>query len=211
MTTYFYLHGWLSSPQSTKAQFLKQCLEQSGLKLHIPDFNQNDFFNLTLTRQIQQVQALLPDSPVTIMGASFGGLTALWLAERLPQVQRLVLLAPALNFVELCKTAIGETQYALWREQGQLSFYHYSEQGDLPISYAFMQDLQQYVDSNLQRRIPTLIMHGNEDEIIPLSTSREFKASRPWVELVELDSDHQLNDMQAQIWQTIQTFGINDC
>jgi pimeloyl-ACP methyl ester carboxylesterase len=207
MTTFFYLHGWASSPQSSKAQFFKQCFEQRGLSLQIPDLNQKDFYHLTLTRQIQQVEALLPDSPVTIIGSSFGGLITLWLAERQPQIQCIVVLAPALNFLSLCKARMGETQFARWRSQGEFAFYYYAEQRERLISYAFIEDLHQYVDADLlQRRVPTLILHGNKDDVVPIQMSRDFAATRPWVKLVEFDSDHRLTDVQAQLWQAISSF-----
>lgn len=203
---FFYLHGWASSPQSDKAQFFKQCLEQRGLKLHIPDLNQNDFYHLTLTRQIQQVEALLPDSPVTIIGSSLGGLIALWLAERQAQIESVVVLAPALNFLRLCEARMGETQFAQWRSQGEFAFEHYAEKRERLVSYGFIEDMLQYVDADLQRRVPTLILHGKQDEVVSIQTSRDFAATRPWVELVEFESDHRLNDVQAQLWQAIQTF-----
>jgi len=206
MTTFFYLHGWASSPQSNKAQLFKQCFEQYGLNLQIPDLNQNDFFHLTLTRQIQQVQALLPNSPVTLFGSSLGGLTALWLAERQPQIQRLVLLAPALNFLNHCITVMGEAQYAQWRKQGKLAVYHYAEQCERLLSYDFIQDIHQYVDTDLQRPIPTLILHGRFDEIISIQTARDFATSRPWIQLKEFDSDHGLNDVSLQLWQAAEEF-----
>ncbi|KHD09112.1 esterase [Candidatus Thiomargarita nelsonii] len=204
MTTFFYLHGWASSPQSSKAQFFKQCFEQRGLSLQIPDLNPNDFYHFSLTQQIQQVEALLPNSPVTIIGSSFGGLIALWLAERLPQIQSIVLLAPALNFLNHCRILMGESNFAQWRRQGEFAFTNYAEPGERLISYGFIEDLQQYVDADLQRRVPSLILHGNQDMVVPIQTSRDFAATRPWIKLVEFDSDHRLINVQAQLWQAIQ-------
>jgi len=206
MTTFFYLHGWLSSPQSNKAQFFKQCFLERGIDLQIPDFNQNDFYHLTLTRQIQQVQALLPNSPVTLIGSSLGGLTALWLAQRQPQIQRLVLLAPALNLLTHCVTTMGKEQYVKWREQGEFAFYHYNFQREVLLSYAFIKDMQQYADTELQRNIPTLILHGRFDEIIPIQTAHDFVSTRPQIQLIELRSDHNLTDVQTSLWQEITTF-----
>jgi hypothetical protein len=206
MTTFFYLHGWASSPQSNKARFFKQCFEQHRINLQLPDLNQNDFFHLTLTRQIRQVETLLPPTPVTLIGSSLGGLTALWIAEQQPQVQRLILLAPALNFLANSLTIIGEAKYAQWCHQGETAFYHYGEERDLLLSYDFIQDMYHYDDADLQRRLPTLILHGRQDEVIPVQTSREFITTRPWIQLVEVESDHSLASVQAQLWQIIQEF-----
>src|SRR5688572_7467401 len=99
---YIYLHGFASSPRSAKAQDLRDRFQSLGIELTIPDLNHPDFTHLTLTRQLEQVVALLPAdaTPVTLIGSSFGGLTAAWAAQTHPQIQRLVLLAPAFQFLD---------------------------------------------------------------------------------------------------------------
>ena len=91
---YIYLHGFASSPQSKKAVYLQNCFAKEGIKLEIPDLNQEDFTHLTLTRQITQTAALFnrKNASITLIGSSFGGLTAAWLAEKYSLVQKLILL-----------------------------------------------------------------------------------------------------------------------
>ncbi len=201
MTSFFYLHGWASSPQSNKAQLFKQQFEQLGLPLQLPDLNQPTFFHLTLTRQIQQVSALLPSTPVVLVGSSLGGLAALWIAEQQPQVQRVVLLAPALNFLENSVKVIGEAKYAQWCRAGEIEFYHYGEKRDLLLNYTFIQDMYHYDDLELQRPVPTLILHGRHDEVIPMASSQQFASTRPWITFKELDGDHGLLDVQDLLWE----------
>lgn len=212
MRSYIYLHGFASSPSSTKARFLKDQFQKQGLFLTIPDLNQPDFYRLTLSRQIQQVAALLPiDTPVTLIGSSFGGLTAAWVGERYPQVDRLVLLAPAFEFLSHWLPKLGAAQVEQWQKDDALLTYHYSEQRQMPISYQLVTDMAQYDESLLQRSIPTLILHGQQDDVIPIQSSRSYAASRPWVSLIELDSDHSLTNVQAEIWQAICRFCHLDC
>lgn len=206
MRFYIYLHGFGSSPGSVKAQYLLDRFDSLGLSLLIPDLNQANFYNLTLSRQIQQVEALLPQQPVTLIGSSFGGLTAAWVGERCSQVDRLVLLAPALQFLTHWLPKLGAEQVDRWRIENSLLTYHYSQQQMMPISYGIVTDLAQYDETQLQRPIPTLILHGQHDDVIPITASHTFAASRPWTTLVELDSDHALSNVQPEIWQAIQTF-----
>jgi pimeloyl-ACP methyl ester carboxylesterase len=205
---YFYLHGFASGPQSTKAVDLGDRFHDLTLDLRVPDLNQGDFFNLTLTRQIHQVQAAFPSPPeaITLIGSSFGGLTAAWVAQQQPQVQRLILLAPAFEFLSRWLSMLGEAQVKHWQTQTYLEFYHYSEQRQLPLSYQFVEDLAQYADEQLQRPVPTLILHGTHDDIIPIKASRNFVARRPWVRLIELDSDHSLSNVKAKIWEAVKVF-----
>ncbi len=204
---YFYLHGWLSGPLSNKARFFNQLFTGHGLYLHIPDLNQDDFFHLTLSRQIEQVKSLLPPEPVTFIGSSFGALTALWVAENNPQVERLVLMAPAFNFSEKSLSKIlTQSLMDQWHGQGQVTLEHYAYSNKVQLSYNFVEDLRRYDDARLARELPTLILHGLHDGTIPVQASRNFTASRSWVKLVELDSDHGLSSVQDSLWEEIRQF-----
>ncbi|HEY9734692.1 MAG TPA: YqiA/YcfP family alpha/beta fold hydrolase [Trichocoleus sp.] len=207
MTRYLYLHGFASGPQSLKAQTLQKHFQTLGLPLAVPDLNQGDFTHLTLSRQLAQVGQLIESQPgsVTLIGSSFGGLTAAWLAERLPQVERLVLMAPAFRFLQQWLPRLGG-QGQQWQETGLLPVYHYSEQRSIPLHYGFITDAQQYDDAQLQRPVPTLILHGRQDEVISIQASRDYVATRPWATLTELESDHALADVQPEIWTAIQAF-----
>lgn len=200
---YLYLHGFASGPQSRKAQYLCDRFHSADLTLQIPDLNQEDFYSLTLSRQIQQVQQILTTGPWTLIGSSFGGLTAAWVAQIQPQVQQLILLAPAFGFLDHWLPILGEVKLQEWQTKGILEVYHYAAQQDLPLSYGFIEDLRQYRDSELQRPVPTLIFHGLEDEIIPIVASQQFSAQRPWVTLKALESNHALANVLFQLWANI--------
>ncbi|NET54112.1 MAG: alpha/beta fold hydrolase, partial [Merismopedia sp. SIO2A8] len=143
---YIYLHGFASSPQSTKSQKLRSYLQTYKVELKIPDLNQGDFSHLTLSRQIQQVEALFPlaPTPVVLIGSSFGGLTAAVLAQRNLQVQRLVLLAPAFGFQEYWLSQLSAAELQQWQSSGYLGVYHYGEKRTIPMHYQFIQDFLQY-------------------------------------------------------------------
>ncbi|AFY35143.1 YqiA/YcfP family alpha/beta fold hydrolase [Calothrix sp. PCC 7507] len=207
-TQYIYLHGFASSPNSAKAQDIGDRFAQIQTKLTIPELNAGDFSRLTITRQITQVVAEFSDNslPVTLIGSSLGGLTAAHLGQKYPQVQRLVLLAPAFDFLSHWLPKLGNEAVQRWQQEKYLMVYHYGERRSLPLSYDFVTDATQYQEEAFQRPIPTLILHGKKDEVIPIAASRDFVRSRPWVELVELDSDHALGNVMPEIWQAIHLF-----
>ncbi|GAB4468430.1 MAG: alpha/beta fold hydrolase [Elainellaceae cyanobacterium] len=208
MVFYCYLHGFASSPNSAKARDLGDRFSAAQLSLVIPDLNQNDFAHLTLSRQIAQVEALLPPppQPVVLIGSSFGGLTAAWLGDRHSQVQKLVLLAPAFGFLDHWLPRLGPEQMHQWKSTGLLSVFHHGDQAMRPLHYGFIADAAVYDDNTLERPVPTLILHGVRDDVIPVQASRDYAATRPWVTLLELDSDHALTDERDSIWQAVQTF-----
>ncbi len=109
---FVYLHGFGSSPDSSKARFLSERLEAYGATLHCPDLNEPDFATLTVSRMLDQVDSLLAElgpGPSALIGSSLGAFVALHVAERQVlrnasrstdgcSIVRLVLLAPALTF-----------------------------------------------------------------------------------------------------------------
>ncbi len=92
MTTRIFLHGLDSSGSGTKGTFLSK---------RFPDMECPDFGG-TLQERLLQLYELVADlKNLVVVGSSFGGLMATCLAIAHPgQVQRLILLAPALNFPE---------------------------------------------------------------------------------------------------------------
>jgi uncharacterized protein len=56
------------------------------------------------------------------------------------------------------------------------------------------------------RSVPTLILHGKHDTIVPIQASRSFSDNRPWVKLIELEDDHSLGNVLAEIWEAMQKF-----
>ena len=57
--TVFYLHGFASSPKSTKVQFFTRVLGERGIDVRCPDFNEPDFRAMTMTRMLEQLDAEL--------------------------------------------------------------------------------------------------------------------------------------------------------
>lgn len=207
MANYIYLHGFASSPLSAKAQYLDSCFRECQIDLEIPDLNQGDFSHLTLTRQLQQVENLFPaKKPVVLIGSSFGGLTAAVLAERYRQVERVILLAPAFGFLQHWLPQLKNQQKQEWQTSGYLSVYHYGEKRSLPLHYQFVEDARHYQTGQLLRSVPTLILHGCNDQVIPMQASCDYASMRPWVQLIELESDHGLANVMPVIWQAIREF-----
>ncbi|MGF1538527.1 MAG: YqiA/YcfP family alpha/beta fold hydrolase [Elainellaceae cyanobacterium] len=199
-----YLHGFASGPLSYKAEYLEAKFAEFGQTLVVPDLNLGGFYNLTLTRQIEQVSALVRQSaePTVLIGSSFGGLTAAWVAEHCHEVSRLVLLAPAFSFLRYLKLGLG-AQQSQWQQDGEISLYHYGFRQEKMLSYGFVVDLARYRDEELRRSLPTLIIHGRRDDVIPLSASQCYGNSRPWVSADWVDDDHTLAQSIPYIWHCL--------
>jgi uncharacterized protein len=205
---YIYLHGFASSPTSLKAKYLLECFAGAGMKLAVPDLNCDDFSHLTISRQIDQVVDLLPrdKSPVVLIGSSLGGLTAAILAQNYPQIARLILLAPAFDFLSHWLPKIGAEKLNLWERDRYLPIYHYGQQKLLPLHYDFIIDAHRYHLCPSDRILPTLIVHGTSDNVVSIASSRHYAIWHPLVKLLEVDSDHNLTTFNYYIWQEICKF-----
>lgn len=209
-SAYIYLHGFASSPHSRKGMDLYHRFASQGIDLIIPDLNQGGFTQLTLTRQIQQVSDLIADlpssRPITLIGSSLGGLVAAWVAERHHRVRSVILLAPAFQFLDHWLERLGAVQLQQWQTDGTMPVFHYGENQPVPLAYTFLTDARRYPDQQLQRSVPTLVLHGVKDEVVPIEASRAYARSRAWVELIELASDHALTDALDPIWESMKTW-----
>ena len=148
----------------------------------------------------------LSDKSAILIGSSLGGLTAAWAAERMPQVRRTILLAPAFEFGRRWEKAVGADAIAAWKSSGTRMFYHYGHKTELPLHYQFVEDALQYAEAGLQRQVPTAIVHGIRDDVVPVQVSRSYAAERRWVSLLEVDSDHALGDSETKttLWKVVQ-------
>ena len=60
------------------------------------------------------------------------------------------------------------------------------------IDFGFVEDVEAVDVGYPDVRVPTLILHGVKDDVVPIERSRTFAADKPWVRLVELPNGHEL-------------------
>jgi alpha-beta hydrolase superfamily lysophospholipase len=101
---------------------------RSGGRLAIPDLNEPAFFDLTVTRMLDQVDALAQgDDPLVLFGSSLGGFTAAtWAATRPGRTAALVLLAPAFDLGPRWAGRMGAAELSRWRSSGRFAFDHHA-------------------------------------------------------------------------------------
>lgn len=80
MSCVVYLHGFLSSPLSHKAQVVKQWLatHRPDVRFHCPQLTP---YPAQTQRELQALMEFLQPEPVWLIGSSLGGYWATWLAE----------------------------------------------------------------------------------------------------------------------------------
>jgi hypothetical protein len=210
-----YLHGFASSPKSTKAGYFSERLGEHGIDVRCPDFNQPDFSTLTITRMLEQLRAELArrdGAPVTLFGSSLGGTLAILAAERwAAQVDRIVLLAPAVMFAKPGHHLLPAEQIDDWRRRGARPFFHYADHAERDLQFAFYEDSLQYDTFNATVRQPALIFQGLHDASVDHRMVEAFAGARPNAALSLLDDDHQLTASLPRIWNDVRDFlGIEE-
>lgn len=186
-----YLHGFASGPQSKKGVEFDRYFTARGhsverLNLRVPSFE-----HLRLSAMIDTVRAAI-DGPVVLIGSSLGGLTAARVAERSDRVRACVLLAPAFQLVARWKQQLGAAEWDAWRTRGAREVDDYTTGQKSSVDFGFVEDVERVDVGYPDVRVPTLVMHGLRDEVVPIDRARTFATGKPNVRLIELDDGHEL-------------------
>jgi pimeloyl-ACP methyl ester carboxylesterase len=200
----FYLHGFASGATSTKARWLAERLQPHGVDLLCPDFNLPDFQTLTVSRMIADVErwiAPLPDGPIALFGSSLGALVAYHAAAQQPRVDRLILLAPALDIAPSMRRGLGGTRVDEWARAGSLEVFHYGYNEPRRVNYTLFEDCERFDPFTTPLNLPLLVFQGRRDEAVSPEMVERFASTRPNVELHLLDDDHQLIASLPYIWE----------
>ncbi len=201
-----YLHGFASSPQSSKARFFREKFRSRGIEIEIPALDGGDFEHLTVTSQLDIVTRTVGGQPAILMGSSLGGyLSALFAARHPSLVQKLVLLAPALDFPRRFRERYTEEELEGWRSRGSAKVFHYGYGVEKDLSYGLVDDSRTY-ENNPDFPHPALIFHGGNDPVVPVQVSLAYRATHPNVTLVVYDSGHELTDVLDPMWTLTEEF-----
>jgi pimeloyl-ACP methyl ester carboxylesterase len=205
-----YLHGFASSPASTKVGYFTQRFREHGIDVRCPDLNQPDFATMTLTGMLDRVRAELAPTaggPATLIGSSLGGTLAILAAANVgARVARLVLLAPAVMFAKPGHHLLPPERVEEWRRRGALPFFHYADGADRDLNFTFYEDSLRYDAFHAVFAQPTLIFQGIRDASVDYRTVEAFAKTRPNVTLSLLDDDHQLIASLPRMWSDIRGF-----
>jgi pimeloyl-ACP methyl ester carboxylesterase len=206
----FYLHGFASSPKSTKVGYFTERLLERGIVVRCPDLNEPDFTTMTLTRMLERLGGELRGlggDAATLFGSSLGGTLAILAAARFrPQVERLVLLAPAVMFAKPGHHLLPPERIEEWQRRGALPFFHYGAGVERDLNFAFYEDSLQHDAFNTAFDQPAMIFQGLHDASVDYRTVEAFAKTRTNATLSLLEDDHQLIASLPRIWNDVQPF-----
>ena len=204
-----YLHGFASSPQSSKATFFAERFAAKGITFLCPDLNRPAFETLTVSRMLRQLEdqiSTLPPSDVVLIGSSLGGFVGVEAAARqagLPRhpIARLILLAPAVELEWDRWSEIGPGGVERWKKTGYVEVFHYALDRPERLGFGFYEDAARYHPAARRLALPTLIFQGRQDESVSPEIVQRFSQRQDAATLHMLDDTHQLKNSLDFIWR----------
>lgn len=146
------------------------------------------------------VRVLERRGPAIVVGSSLGGLVGGHAAAARPDlVHALAMLAPALGLMANLAQRL-DPQGRLWTREGQ----------GFTVEQRVLADAKALDEQGLpgRLRVPSLLVHGTDDDVIPCRASERFFAAMP-AEHKQLwivpGGDHRLNTVATEIWRRLDT------
>ena len=177
--------------------------------------SQGLFEHSTWSKQVQEMEAAVAwvqnqgVSWIGLAGHSLGAAIALLAARRLPQAAAVCRVAGRVSTTRPVHFLTSDQQRHLVHD-GQVAFT--SRGRELTLKREFFDDAQGHDLTAATRAlaIPMLVVHGDRDEIIPVSEAHLAKKANPeWVELsIVPGGDHMLSGPtdQQQVGRTVATW-----
>jgi uncharacterized protein len=195
VSKFIYLHGFASGPGSKKATEFKKSFDSISVSLAIPDLEGGDFQRLSLSGQINIINDCMDQNPgerFGLIGSSMGGYLAALVAQKRKDVAAIYLMAPGFNFLERWSALLQGHLKGFNATPDLIKVFHYRYNKEMDLSTEIFRDAEKWDRLALDRKLPTRIVHGIHDDTVHVLESRKFVQTRPWCQLQELDSDHQL-------------------
>lgn len=198
-------HCFTCSRHTSILRDISRRLCEAGIAALRFDFSGNgqsegNFAQTTYTRHIDEMRraaAMLADEGRTrlgLAGHSMGASIAVLAGDELPGVRGVCALAGRLAGLD--PTLIFNTvQLEELRQTGRV---HFQSRGrDLTLGREFFEDARRYDVPGIVAALPAplMVVHGDQDEIIPVQNAYEARSSNPDVELFILPgADHMFSD-----------------
>jgi len=185
-----FAHGFEGSPSGSKPTYFHEHLGHQVIAplLHTTGWTIKDQASVLL-------QALDDDDDIDILvGSSMGGLAASIVSSWRPERNiGLLLLAPAFGRISTFIEGLTTTEQTRWRENGTHPYHHHGVGATIELPWSFIEkgaDLEWTLPQH-----PTIIIHGREDDLVPLENSLDVAHRSSWVTAVHCPPDgHRLKD-----------------
>ncbi|MGH7843595.1 MAG: alpha/beta hydrolase [Candidatus Binatia bacterium] len=196
-------HGMESNKESEKIVALAEILSENGLLTLRFDFacaneSSGDFADITYSGEVEDLRAAFdyilqyPVRNIGVFGSSMGGTVALLFAGQEEKVAALATLAAPLHPEKITEQILSPDGIDEWQRCGYV-IYH-----ERRINVTLLEDLRTL---NVPRtatylRCPTLVIHGDRDETVPVEEGYELFSLLPATKKLSIiqGADHRFSD-----------------
>ncbi len=191
-------HGVTGNKDRPFVVALAEGLAQAGVTALRFSFSGNGdsegvFTDSTISKEVEDLGAVLDaltNYTVCYVGHSMGGAVGVTRVSNDPRIKYLVSLAGMVHTAKFARVEFGDAtpdEGFMWDEE------------DCPLSQKYVDDMNQIdtvVELGVQVRVPWLLVHGNEDDVVPLEESHDIvaKANDPHELFVIDGADHVFSD-----------------
>ena len=180
-----FAHGFEGAPDGGKPTYMR---EELGWEVVAPIMSSNGW-------NIEQETSVLLEHIDTddfdiVVGSSMGGLAAANASQMRPDAEfGLLLIAPAFGLAEMWHNRLSEEEMKHWESSN--SYLYRGFELEMILGWDFMETATQMSWPKLNH--PTVILHGIQDDVVPIESSRKIAdIDAHVIALMELEDGHRM-------------------
>lgn len=178
-------HGFHSSKNGGTYINLEEILNEEDVSTFRFDFyghgeSEGNFKDVTISRAVDDILSAidflksLGYSKIGLMGSSFGGMASILAASKTDDIFLLALKSPVSDSIGTLIAEKSGFSVEEWKDKGYI--YHLNkDENKSKLNYSFLEDAEGKSGYRVARKIkvPTLIVHGDEDKAVPVEQSKK--------------------------------------
>jgi len=199
-------HGFTTSKDNFTNSNLERILNKGSISTFRFDFfghgeSEGLFEDITISEAVDDILNAIKYlksksySKIGLVGSSFGGIASIMAASKTDDLFLLALKAPVSNYKERDIEIIGEDFIRDWEEKG-FRVYISGNGNQHKLNFTFFEDYDNNngYEAAKKIKIPTLIIHGDKDDSVPIEQSRKIATLIQNSKLMEIkNAGHQFD------------------
>ncbi len=216
------VHGFNSKKETRSLVQLQEIFDKQDLSSFRFDLyghgeSEGEFENITVSEAVDDIlRAIIflkaeGYTRIGLVGSSFGGLASIIATSQTEGIFALALKAPVSDYEETRRLKIGEEGIEQWEKEGY-AIYEGNGYEKLKLNYSFFENAGKNKAYTVAPsiKVPTLIVHGDQDKTVPIKQSIKTMKLLPKGELVTIKGAS--HSFEGEYWQqmleTISSFMI---
>lgn len=207
------IHGYSSNKDRQSSLLMVEELSKRGVNSFRIDLNgcgesEGEFKYQTITSTVDDVEAAIRYlksvgfNQFELFGNSAGGLTAMAVALKNPEIAKLGLKCPVSDYVDQKTRKKGLSGIAEWEKSGSTIYKSFSSGREYEVDYSVFEDYKNYImfDKVKDIKCPTLIVHGDGDDVVDIEYSKRVVKNFPNAKLIVIPgANHTFDKSEDRI------------